>query len=192
MRIETSTLAHIAKRDRIRQRKSTIFDRDLAACYDHQRVAREIVHVVMGGGIVFAAYRRPDLAHRHALCLTGATVSSLELDKIAPELRAAIEILEQLPPEIATDIAMDWEHDDDVTPTAESTSRAESRTATKESPPLVFESRTPTKQSPPLVPTKTAEESPPLTLEVSAIEDAPSVPTPSSNDDDPKNDPWEK
>lgn len=98
--------------------------------------AKEVIFVVMGGGIVFAAYRRPDLAHRHARCLTGVTVEPLDTSKISPELRAAIEILDALPPEIAADIATDWEHDDDVTPVGDGVASAP-RTKTKESPPLV-------------------------------------------------------
>jgi hypothetical protein len=93
----------------------------------------------MGGGIVFAAYRRPDLAHRHALCLTGVTVTTVDLDKIAPDLRAAIEVFDKLHADITAEIAMDWEHDDDVTPTLDATTGAETRTKTKESPPLVIE-----------------------------------------------------
>ena len=75
-----------------------------------------IVHVVMGGGIVLGTYRRPDLAFTHARCITGATVESLDIDTVSPELRACIEVLDALPPEIKSDIEAEWEGDDDITP----------------------------------------------------------------------------
>jgi hypothetical protein len=76
----------------------------------------DIVHVVMGGGIVVAAYRRPDLAMAHARCVTGATVCSFDTRKIAAELRAllAMEVLEHLPASIKVDIEVEWEHDNDT------------------------------------------------------------------------------
>jgi len=114
---------------------------------------KEVIFVVMGGGIVFAAYRRADLAHRHALCLTGVNVVELDMDKITADLRGSIEILDKLPSEISADIATDWEHDDDVTPTTEGTSGAASRTKTREEPPL---------QKPPET----------VTIDVSDIDDA--------------------
>jgi hypothetical protein len=70
----------------------------------------------MGGGIVLGAYWRPDLAYRHARCVTGANVVSLDLDAIRPDLRSCIEVLDALPPEIDADINVDWEQDDDLTP----------------------------------------------------------------------------
>lgn len=75
----------------------------------------DIVHVAMGGGIVLAAYRRADLAMMHARCITGASAVPLDLNGIAPDLRACIEVLDRLPPEIAADLDVEWE-DDDVTP----------------------------------------------------------------------------
>jgi hypothetical protein len=68
----------------------------------------------MGGGIVFGTYRRPDLAFTHARCLSGTTVAAMDTDAMSPELRACIEILDALPPEIRTDIQVEWEGDDDT------------------------------------------------------------------------------
>jgi hypothetical protein len=79
----------------------------------------DIAHTVMGGGIVFATYRRIDLAIAHARCLTGTDVVTVDLDTVAPEIRACIEILDALPPEIREDMQTDWEQDDDVTPPIE-------------------------------------------------------------------------
>jgi hypothetical protein len=70
----------------------------------------------MGGGIVFGSYRRPDLAFTHARCITGCSVAALDMDRIDPELRRCIEVLEELPPEIKADLEAEWEHDDDITP----------------------------------------------------------------------------
>lgn len=76
----------------------------------------EILHVVMGGGIVLATYRRSDLAHQHARCITGATVASLEREKIPLDLIDCIQVLDRLPPEIVEDVNTEWEGDDEVTP----------------------------------------------------------------------------
>lgn len=79
----------------------------------------EIVHVVMASGIVFGAYRRPDLAYRHARCITGATVAAVDLGRVPDSLRALIEaeIMSDLPAEIVDDLTMEWNADsDDDTP----------------------------------------------------------------------------
>ena len=79
-------------------------------------VLPDVVHVVMGGGLVLAAYRRPDLAMAHARCVTGTTVTSFDTRSIPGALRALIanEVLEQLPIAIKIDIEVEWEHDDDT------------------------------------------------------------------------------
>jgi hypothetical protein len=48
---------------------------------------RRTVHVVLGGGMVLAAYTRPYLASRHAQCLTGATAVECELVGELPPVR---------------------------------------------------------------------------------------------------------
>lgn len=79
----------------------------------------ELVHVVMGGGFVFAAYWNPELAYRHARCLTGCTVAAVDLATVPEILRVIIrsEIRLELPSEIVDDINAEWDSDDDdVTP----------------------------------------------------------------------------
>jgi len=76
----------------------------------------DLAHVVMGGGIVFGAYRNPELAHAHARCLTGATVAAVDLNMVDPALRACIEILYTLPADIARDLELAEWNDDDETP----------------------------------------------------------------------------
>jgi hypothetical protein len=79
----------------------------------------EVVHVVMGSGIIFGVYRRAELAYQHARCVTGTTVATVELDNVSPSLLAILEaeILDALPAEIQADIqASEWEEDDEITP----------------------------------------------------------------------------
>lgn len=77
----------------------------------------------MGGGIVIAGYWRADYAMMHARCLTGCTVSALDLDKLAPALRAIVEsqILDDLPSDIRGDLEIAEWADEDVTPKVEVT-----------------------------------------------------------------------
>lgn len=76
------------------------------------------MHVVIGNGIVFAAYRKSDRAFRHARCLTGTNVITFDLNTIAEHMRPLVEaaMLVELPPEIQADENTEWEHDDDITP----------------------------------------------------------------------------
>lgn len=67
---------------------------------------KEVVHIVIGGGIVLAAYKgeAADSAEMHKLCITGAVVHSVPL-------------LERVPPEILADQQAEFEGDvDDDTP----------------------------------------------------------------------------
>lgn len=82
-------------------------------------MAVDLVFVVMGGGIVFGAYRRSDLAMRHARCITGTSAVPLDLNSISSELRDCIEILTKLPPEIERDMEIEWESDDETPPIVE-------------------------------------------------------------------------
>jgi hypothetical protein len=67
---------------------------------------KEYVHIVIGGGIVLAAYKSyaADSAEMHKLCITGAIVHSVPL-------------LERVPPEILEDQLTEYESTaDDDTP----------------------------------------------------------------------------
>jgi len=77
----------------------------------------------MGGGIVVAAYWRPDYAMMHARCLTGCTTSTVDLDQLRPELRAMVEsqILNDLPDDIRADLVVADEWDEDQTPEVQMT-----------------------------------------------------------------------
>jgi hypothetical protein len=61
----------------------------------------KVIHIVIGGGVVFNAYTRADLAYRHAMCVKGCDV-------------VACQLLDELPPEIRTDLQVEWEGDDDT------------------------------------------------------------------------------
>lgn len=64
-------------------------------------MARRVVHVVLGDDIVLDAYWRADVAIRHARCITGADVVSLE-------------VRDEIPPEIRADIEFEWESDEET------------------------------------------------------------------------------
>lgn len=59
------------------------------------------VYLVVGSGVILAAYRRRETADIHSRCLTGATVTALRVD-------------DQVPPEILEDLEIedDWEGGD--------------------------------------------------------------------------------
>jgi hypothetical protein len=82
----------------------------------------EIIHCVMGGGIVVASYKGPrsyDHAWSHSRCVTGTEVCPLDISTLPPVLRAIIyaELLTELPEDIKRDIEMsEWEYAEDVTP----------------------------------------------------------------------------
>lgn len=84
-------------------------------------MAGNIVHCVMGGGIVVAVYWRSDYAYMHARCVTGCDVEPIDMTLVAAPLRAIImaEVRNDLPPEIREDMLVDWERDSDVTPVIE-------------------------------------------------------------------------
>lgn len=64
----------------------------------------EVIYIVIGGGLVIAAYRGINgatMAGIHSRCITGATVVPCDLE-------------ESLPPEIRNDIAEEWAGDSDT------------------------------------------------------------------------------
>lgn len=68
--------------------------------------AEDLIHIVIGGGIVLGAYRpgSADSAELHKRCITGASIVSCELR-------------ERVPQEILDDLHAEWEGtDDDDTP----------------------------------------------------------------------------
>jgi hypothetical protein len=85
----------------------------------------EVIHIVIGGGIVLAAYRdsAADSAEMHKRCMTGVSVQSVRLDDAPPEMIPLgatvheVELLDHIPPEIEKDIYVEWDTDgEDVTP----------------------------------------------------------------------------
>ena len=61
------------------------------------------IYVVIGSGVIIAAYRGErglDLAGQHSRCLTGTTV-------------VACDLLDSLPPEITEDLAVEFNATDD-------------------------------------------------------------------------------
>lgn len=61
------------------------------------------IHVVIAGGILFAAYHDARIANAHALTISGAVV-------------VAIELLDRLPPEVRDDISHDFWDEEQETP----------------------------------------------------------------------------
>ena len=67
---------------------------------------------------MIAGYWNPSHAMMHARCMTGCTVSTIDIEQLRPELRALVtsQILSDLPDDIRKDIEIaEWE-DEDVTP----------------------------------------------------------------------------
>lgn len=65
---------------------------------------RDVVHVVIAGGIVFAAYRHADSGELHARTVTGAKSVS-------------VEVLDHVPDDVLADIQIEFDSDiDDETP----------------------------------------------------------------------------
>lgn len=64
------------------------------------------IHVVVGGGILFAAYLDPAIANAHSLTITGSVV-------------VTIELRDRLPDDVRDDVTHDFWDEEEETPVIE-------------------------------------------------------------------------
>jgi hypothetical protein len=82
----------------------------------------DLCFIVMGGGIVIAAYRGPrayEIARRHSRCITGTGVEPLDISQLPEAMRALVyaELRTELPEDVLRDIeTSEWEETEEVTP----------------------------------------------------------------------------
>lgn len=82
----------------------------------------DTVWLVMGGGILIAAYRGEsayDHAQRHARCVTGTDAIPFDISQLPEVMRALVyaELRTELPEDVLRDIeTSEWEETEDVTP----------------------------------------------------------------------------